>query len=69
MEARVGPRVVVLDVGDVAAPDLATVEALARLVLAARRLGFAIGRDGAILPLTGPALGRLKRVAREAFAP
>jgi membrane-associated phospholipid phosphatase len=40
-----------------------------RYWFAARRLGFAIGRDGAILPLTGPTLGRFKRVAREAFAP
>ena len=40
-----------------------------RYWFAARRLGFAIGRDGAILPLTGPALGRFIRVAREAFAP
>jgi membrane-associated phospholipid phosphatase len=40
-----------------------------RYWFAARRLGFAIRRDGAIVPLTGPSLGRFKRVAREAFAP
>jgi membrane-associated phospholipid phosphatase len=40
-----------------------------RYWFAARRLGFAIRRDGAIAPLTGPSLGRFKRVAREAFAP
>lgn len=40
-----------------------------RYWFAARRLGFAIGRDGAISPLAGPALNRLKRVAREASAP
>lgn len=45
---------VVLDVGDVAAPDLATVEALARLVLAARRLGFSCRLRG-----TPPALDEL----------
>ena len=39
-----------------------------RYWFAARRLGFAIGRDGAISPLAGPALNRLKRVAREASA-
>jgi len=37
-----------------------------RYWFAVRRLGFAIRRDGAIAPL---ALGRLKRVAREASAP
>jgi membrane-associated phospholipid phosphatase len=36
---------------------------------AARRLGFAIRRDGAILPLGGPAPGQLKRVARGGSAP
>jgi undecaprenyl-diphosphatase len=36
---------------------------------AARRLGFAIGHDGAIVPLTGPSPGARKRVAREASAP
>ncbi len=36
---------------------------------AARRLGFAIRHDGAIVPLPGPSLGHLKRVAREASAP
>jgi membrane-associated phospholipid phosphatase len=40
-----------------------------RYWFAARRLGFAIRRDGAIVPLTGPSLGHLKRVAREASAP
>jgi undecaprenyl-diphosphatase len=40
-----------------------------RYWFAARRLGFAIRRDGAIVPLTGPPLGHLKRVARDAFAP
>jgi undecaprenyl-diphosphatase len=40
-----------------------------RYWFAARRLGFAIRRDGTIVPLTGPSLGHLKRVAREAFAP
>jgi membrane-associated phospholipid phosphatase len=40
-----------------------------RYWFAARRLGFAIRRDGAIVPLAGPSLGRLKRVAREASAP
>jgi membrane-associated phospholipid phosphatase len=40
-----------------------------RYWFAARRLGFTIRRDGAIVPLAGPSLGRLKRVAREASAP
>ena len=40
-----------------------------RYWFAARRLGFAIRRDGAIIPLAGPSLGRLKRVARGASAP
>jgi membrane-associated phospholipid phosphatase len=40
-----------------------------RYWFAARRLGFAIHRDGTIMPLTGPSSGRLKRVARGAFAP
>jgi membrane-associated phospholipid phosphatase len=40
-----------------------------RYWFAARRLGFAIRRDGAIVPLAGPSLGRLKRVARGASAP
>ena len=40
-----------------------------RYWFAARRLGFAIHRDGAIVPLAGPSLGRLKRVARRASAP
>ena len=42
---------------------------LVRYWFAARRLGFAIRRDGAIVPLPGPSLGHLKRVARDAFAP
>jgi undecaprenyl-diphosphatase len=42
---------------------------LVRYWFAARRLGFAIGRDGAIVPLAGPSPGHLKRVAREASAP
>jgi membrane-associated phospholipid phosphatase len=41
----------------------------ARYWFAARRLGFAIHRDGTIVPLTGPSSGRLKRVARGALAP
>jgi membrane-associated phospholipid phosphatase len=40
-----------------------------RYWFAARRLSFAIERDGTIYPLTGPSLGRLKRVARGASAP
>jgi membrane-associated phospholipid phosphatase len=40
-----------------------------RYWFAARRLGFAIGHDGAIVPLTGPSPGARKRVAREASAP
>lgn len=40
-----------------------------RYWFAARRLGFKIGRDGAIEPLAGPSWASLKRVAREAFAP
>jgi undecaprenyl-diphosphatase len=40
-----------------------------RYWFAARRLGFAIRRGGVIVPLAGPSLSRLKRVAREAFAP
>src|SRR5260370_29380815 len=36
-----------------------------RYWFAARRLGFTIRRDGAIVPLAGPSLGHLKRVARE----
>jgi membrane-associated phospholipid phosphatase len=40
-----------------------------RYWFAARRLGFAIHRDGTIVPLVGPTSGRLKRVARGAFAP
>jgi undecaprenyl-diphosphatase len=36
---------------------------------AARRLGFAIHRDGTIAPLTGPSFARLKRVAHGASAP
>jgi undecaprenyl-diphosphatase len=40
-----------------------------RYWFAARRLGFAIDRDGAIVPLGGPSPGRRKRVARGASAP
>jgi membrane-associated phospholipid phosphatase len=40
-----------------------------RYWFAARRLGFAIHHDGAIVPLAGPSIGRLKRVARGASAP
>jgi membrane-associated phospholipid phosphatase len=40
-----------------------------RYWFAARRLGFAIHRDGTIVSLVGPSSGRLKRVARGAFAP
>jgi membrane-associated phospholipid phosphatase len=39
-----------------------------RYWFAARRLGFAIDCGGVIVPLAGPSLNRLKRVAREAFA-
>jgi membrane-associated phospholipid phosphatase len=42
---------------------------LVRYWFAARRLGFAIHRDGTIVPLVGPSSGRLKRVAGGAFAP
>ena len=40
-----------------------------RYWFAARRLGFAIQRDGSIVALVGPSSGRLKRVAGGAFAP
>jgi undecaprenyl-diphosphatase len=40
-----------------------------RYWFAARRLGFSIGRDGAVEPLAGPSWTGLKRVAREALAP
>jgi undecaprenyl-diphosphatase len=40
-----------------------------RYWFAARRLGFAIRLDGAIVPLPGPSLGHLKRVAGGASAP
>lgn len=40
-----------------------------RYWFAARRLGFAIQRDGSIVSLAGPSSLRLKRVARGAFAP
>jgi undecaprenyl-diphosphatase len=40
-----------------------------RYWFAARRLGFAIQRDGTIVPLPGPMFSRLKRVAREASGP
>jgi membrane-associated phospholipid phosphatase len=39
-----------------------------RYWFAARRLGFKIGRDGAIEPFAGPSWPALKRVARDAFA-
>src|SRR3977135_1152626 len=42
---------------------------LVRYWFAARRFGFAIRRDGTIVPLAGPSPGHLKRVARAAFAP
>ena len=42
---------------------------LVRYWFAARRLGFAIRRDGAIVPLAGPSLGHLTRVAREPSGP
>src|SRR6266480_628712 len=42
---------------------------LVRYWFAARRLGFAIRRDGTIVPLTGPSMGYLKRVAREPSGP
>jgi membrane-associated phospholipid phosphatase len=40
-----------------------------RYWFAARRLGFAIQRDGTVYPLAGPSLDRLKRVAGGASAP
>jgi membrane-associated phospholipid phosphatase len=40
-----------------------------RYWFAVRRLGFAIGRDGAIAPPSGPTLWRRKRVARGVPAP
>jgi undecaprenyl-diphosphatase len=40
-----------------------------RYWFAARHLGFTIRGDGAIVPLAGPSLGHLKKVARGAFAP
>ena len=42
---------------------------LVRYWFAARRLGFAIRRDGTIVPLAGPSLGHLKGVAREPAGP
>ncbi len=42
---------------------------LVRYWFAARRLGFAIRRDGTIVPLAGPSMGYLKGVARDVFAP
>ena len=54
----------------VAGALIGTVGAMAvRYWFAARRLGFAIDRDGTIVPLSGPSPDRLKRVARGAFAP
>lgn len=40
-----------------------------RYWFAARKLGFAIHKDGTIVSLAGPSSGRLKRVAGGAFAP
>jgi membrane-associated phospholipid phosphatase len=40
-----------------------------RYWFSARHLVFAIRQDGSIVPLAGPSLGRLKRVARGASAP
>jgi membrane-associated phospholipid phosphatase len=40
-----------------------------RYWFAARRLGFAIGRDGTVLPLPGPSFERVKRVARGPSGP
>jgi membrane-associated phospholipid phosphatase len=40
-----------------------------RYWFAARRLGFAIGRDGTVLALPGPSFERFKRVARNPFGP
>jgi membrane-associated phospholipid phosphatase len=40
-----------------------------RYWFAARRLGFAISRDGTIVPLPGPSFERFKRVARRPFGP
>jgi undecaprenyl-diphosphatase len=40
-----------------------------RYWFAARRLGFAIERDGTIVALPGPSLERLKRVAGRAAGP
>jgi membrane-associated phospholipid phosphatase len=42
---------------------------IVRYWFAARRLGFAIERDGTIVALPGPSLERLKRVARGAPGP
>ena len=54
----------------VAGALIGTVGAMAvRYWFAARRLGFAIERDGTIVPLSGPSMDRLKGVARGAFAP
>ena len=54
----------------VAGALVGTIGAMAvRYWFAARRLGFAIDRDGTIVPLSGPSLDRLKGVARGAFAP
>jgi membrane-associated phospholipid phosphatase len=54
----------------VAGALLGVVGAMAvRYWFAARRLGFAIRHDGTIVPLPGPSLEHLKRVARRAPAP
>jgi undecaprenyl-diphosphatase len=42
---------------------------LVRDWFAARRLGFVIGPDGSVSALPGPSLTRIKRVARNLFAP
>jgi undecaprenyl-diphosphatase len=42
---------------------------LVRDWFAARRLGFVIGKDGSVSTLPGPSLARIKRVARNLFAP
>jgi membrane-associated phospholipid phosphatase len=54
----------------VAGALVGTIGAMAvRYWFAARRLGFAIDRDGTIVPLSGPSPNRLKGVARGAIAP
>jgi membrane-associated phospholipid phosphatase len=54
----------------VAGALVGTIGAMAvRYWFAARRLGFAIDRDGTIVPLSSPSPNRLKGVARGAIAP